>query len=620
MPANSQLTLTYQARPLAGADENWWIRLEQVGVVDEFASLGEAAGLIDKLFGVEPCDAEAWGQGEPAAEEETTPEAEPGTPTLEPAVSEEEFSQAVVEALATDACAGPDLSWQAEVKVVRSHLGEPYALVIDGGQVVRRVAVQQEVSETLSFSGDSSQDLPWPVQGRPAIGWRGRVLTESGQAPTVSLRGSTVNLSEPATGLLVLRYLSQYDLVTVRVAAPLDGDERTSAESAALYHRLVATCTLEPPEIAAADQDEPLLCAASYDVSSDPDNETRCVEILRKYTRCACSGDVAESFPELEMDVPCPEGTGPGVHYLGSRSQLVAYVNCGETDGDMDDPDFYKQNCCVEGQGPPCRVRRGILAAGAPCKHREMYASIYAPLVRFVAVSPKSGNCGTIEWRQQLNARDCCEAGIPVHLPNDTVVPPESLFSLTALDGVPPFVWDLGDMTLVAEGPLARTVYLRSPEDFCGWSEVKVTDACNTEATCTIRSTLGRWVPRTVEDPCSRPPGFAPGPSDTDGPSDLCGSSFSLPSTRTSGPWMVNVAYAVAGFYGSCPELDCSTLLITSIGSLGDPNRALCLRYQCLGGRRTTYSGGCCTMLQDPNPQYAMYGQRVSRLYEWVCE
>ena len=613
--SEQSLTITIASEDLdPGQGGAVWVRLEPEAARGDVATVAQAAAVIDELFRIEPC---AGGLGTGGLEVEVGPDG-----AIEPPVDETAFDQVTQATLGIGVCqaAAAGWSWQARVRVLRSHPERPYVLRIDRGEVIATERIDEQVDTAVLFQDSNTATLDLPVAGSVTGAW-GSVVTRSGVAASWRISGATVNLDRRATGQLNLRYRTAYDLVTIRVSGRAGTEQLQQALCLCFYERLVADCTLEPPEVDDRDLAR-LQCSSTGRVEDEGGGE--CYETVTTQTLCSCSGDVWDEST-ADVSVPCPEGATAGRHFMGSRRVTAGWTMCpGERDEDLFDPDYQRSVCCREiTPAWPCVTQTRSLPGGRGIEHGpDLYLGLYGPRTKLVGLTPPEGNCGKLVIEQRRISRDCCDLALPVALPEEMIAAPAADLVVDASPGVEPYEWS-GDGGLILEGTSegTRRAHFRTTDDFCGTAYVRVTDACETTAVMPVRSTEGRWEDVVLTGPCMELPGYVPGAADDDGPTDLCG-SFSLPIMRTCGEWQVVVAYSSLGFFFSCPELPegCGRDYITLIRGLGrHPNRAICERYAC-AGQVTGYGGGCCTMQAGPGVyQYATLYQQVLTARRWVC-
>lgn len=464
----------------AGDGESHWIRLEQERV-DEAVTVEEAAEFLDRLYGIDSCESGVSGGGEPAAE----------------APEEEQFDEAASELMGEDVCAESEY-WTAYVRVYRSHQSPGYVLRSATATVESvEPGIRESVREIIETPGNS-HDLEWPFAGDLVLppGMRGEV------------RGSTLNLSRPATGPLVVRYTTVYDRVTLHVPVSAEasarGDEdqalRAALDAAGLVafqgegaRAIAAAIALEPPAqdetISAAELER--LCTTRYRGKTPPGS---CWQTVRHYSRCSCSGAEASDYGWTErVSVSCPDKTTAGSH-VGTIRKLDGYVFCpDEIDEQLRDPAFYRRTCCrpvpAGKQLPGCRKyyelwRGGEAIEGGPDKWRDMYG----PDVRLIAVTPPDGICGQKITEWQVNRKNCCDDVIPLspRPDNPTEMEPGRSYNIGVLNGRPDDIsWELRggleflDGTTSRRGPGLYGAIVRTRESICPNPTIRVDDGCN---------------------------------------------------------------------------------------------------------------------------------------------
>lgn len=609
------LTITIASEDLdPGQGGAVWVRLEPEAAQNDVATVAQAAAVIDELFRIEPC---AGGLGTGGLEVEIGPAG-----AIEPPVDEPAFDQVTQTTLGVGVCqaAASGWSWEGRVRVLRSHVEYPYVLRLDQGEVIATELIDETVDTALLFDNANTATLDLPVAG-PVEGWWGAVVTRSGAAPSWTVSGATINLDRRATGQLNLRYRTVHDLATIRVRGRAGTEQLQQALCLCFYRNLVADCTLEPPAVDDRDLAR-LQCNSTGRVEDEGGGE--CYETVTTQTLCSCSGEVWDEST-ADVTVTCPEGASPGRHFMGSRVVTAGWTMCpGERDDSLFDPDTQRALCCREFTPSwPCVSQTRSLPGGRGIEHGvDHYLGLYGPRTKLVGLTPPEGNCGKLIIEQRRISRNCCDLALPVSLPEELVAAPDSEFTVEASPGVEPYDWQ-GEGGLILEGTSegTRRAHFRTADDFCGTGFVTVTDACDTTAVLPVRSTEGMWELQGITDPCMELPGYAPGPADDDGPTDLCG-YFSLPMTRTTGEWMVTASLQAIGFSWSCPEIPegCGRRYITRVRGLGkDPGQASCDHYICYG-LITNYGSGCCSMkVSSTSYQHAIFYQTVLSAQKWVC-
>lgn len=380
---------------LAGTTESRWLRLVQVGVEDQTATMDAAAELIDALYGTSPCET----GGSQSSDGGELPPPEPP--------EEEEFLSLAADSLG-DLCAEQN-HWDVQVDVLRSHqTPAAWQLRSETARRLRTSIVVETRIETVSLAGADHYDLEYPYHGGLSV--RG--------AEVADVRGSTVNFARPAYGRVRLTYTTRYERLTLRVPATPGAHGQAEAEPAAVivfWDRRAAQLDLRQPEpddsIDAAELSR--LCNRRYSVK---DEDKDCWQTIRHLVRCRCSDREADSWEE-EVAVSCPEGTTPGRH-LGTVERFAGYTWCeGETDEQLSDPEYYKSVCCVYPPKPLPHCRRtyaeyrgGAEIEGGAASWRERYGDN----VVLTPISPPGGLCGRLITEWEVERQNCCDDIVPL--------------------------------------------------------------------------------------------------------------------------------------------------------------------------------------------------------------
>ena len=500
---NTSLSITLQD-PSVGASSSYWIALRQVEEDGDKLSIKEAAEFIDALYDSEPCEQEQEG-GEEAPVENGE---------VQPPVPEEDFVDLAGDFLARSAiCQAQDGSWTCQVIVARSHQDQEYRLVLDNGEAGTARRIEERASRVLSPEQSASETLDLPLLGNLAYQWEGPVFDRNGACapPVVTPLGSTLNFGKQITGTLRVHFDTVYDQVDCTINALPGSTDPAPCRALAFFAGLVEELELEPPRPDDdGDERSTRLCPDDH-LEPTPDSVS-CYEIVRRVTRCRCSGDEVDA-ETVEQGVECPKGYNcPGSvetcrQLMGTRQITADFVPCDDEEnlaGTVSDPDYYLDKCC----GPPNR----ILPA---CKKitsqygggKGMSAEVMAgyPGAVFVPVPPKDGICGEITVSWQVDALDCCDGVPPLAIDPDTsvsVIAPGSSGMVVLVEDVGgPYTWSAGgslyfDVRGLHLNKIETTlpmVRVSADEDFCGMGSVHVTDGCSSDS-YSIRSTEGEWV------------------------------------------------------------------------------------------------------------------------------
>jgi len=485
----------------------YWLHIEQVLPEDDTASLGEVAELVDEIWGTDPCNQAE----EPAAETDPTEEAKPP-------VSEEEFAEIIRREFNPGLC-GMNINgdYATQIKVAVSHPGERYTLRLTHGRIGKTVTVEEPLELTIVVKDAASVDLDFPVVSGGSFTWRGSVYGRAGNmtGPPITLSGRTLSWGQQLTGSIAVSGRTRYDLVDVTVLGDEEG-EPGECRAICFFHGLIDEIDLQPPDV---DNDDGLeiyrqpFCGHGTLVMGDPnDDEVTCYEDISYVYRCQCSGEEAYQHTEYQVVVPCP----PGIRcqygldkcwsFMGHRTVLGGYVDCGETSGGLDDPEFRNKICCDQATGlPKCKTTYSKNPGGVPLdpEIEKEYRRIYKEKLRIVAVSPDDGDCGVTKTVIAVKPKNCCAEAEPIawDYENSVEVLPDNTSGIVFVTGgVPPYHWSVRGQgfALNQQGTLrdgfTDTPYVRiyATHLACGWCDIEVTDGCTT-STGGIRSTNGQW-------------------------------------------------------------------------------------------------------------------------------
>ncbi len=484
------LALIYQAAEIDRISDPYWIRIEPVGQEPETATVSQAAGLLDALYQIDPCTA-----GEPQGE------------LVEP----EDFAPTVAAAIDLAYCRQAyDGSVEMQIRVIRSHLAEPYRLQLQGGELIRTLRVSEQVTRTLEISGQTTLDYP--------------VVSGFACSPEPLARvGNTLLFAAELDGhTLRASYQTRYDLATIKVLG-VDG-EPGECRALAFHHGLVADETLTPPPAEAVDRS---LCPDS-DYQAPMDDEVTCYQVVEIHRVCSCSKHEVETITHEEI-VPCPSEMHCGnnetrcMHLLGTVS-ATTYVTCGDEDrsgdfnGNLSDQEFYFDKCCEWPRRdlPQCVTEHRTYRGDRQIEHGlAHYRALYGDLARIVPVSPPGGICGDWTIEQRLMGNNCCD-GVSSLAWNWSesaeVVAANGTATVGVLGGGKfPYEWIIvGDGFWLGSGKKRITTSVPWVTVYgmgaCGSADIYVSDGCS-QTKGSIRSTNGRWqhrwdgYPHCLEDP-----------------------------------------------------------------------------------------------------------------------
>lgn len=533
-PDRPALTITLGEQ--AGDGESHWLRLEQVRMADEGATMEQAAALIDALYGIEPCSG-GMGTGGEEEDEDALPE-------------ESEFLEKAREILKLGAC-GESGVWDAEVDVYRSHQTDGYSLQGERITVGETTPMRRAVTETVELDG-ASYDLQWPYGGDISV---------SGGAVVLDVRGSTVNFSSQVRGLMRIRYTAVWDRVKVRVrpAALGQGDplaglhyvagppqkptrDDEAASVVAFWRDLAAECALTRPTL--DDQGVDLaeierLCNRKIGWHFEGD----CWATRETYNVCNCSGREAREAPApVDAPAPCPDGVRTDT-FLGTIREMGEYVACpGEDDEGLNTEEFFREHCCEDDMYSPlprCRETREEHRGGEGIEHGpEHWQNIYGPSVRLIPITPEGGRCG--ELIKTWNVPDPLR---PPVLPEKMTVDRNETFTVSILSGGrPPFRWSTPPgVSHIGDASGGFIGIFRANSLFRG-GLLTVIDACNRTATCRL---LGECLKENLFRPITG--NYRATPRDYQAIKDALGINIFDPPEQ---PYTIDVDFMCSGHTG----------------------------------------------------------------------
>ena len=518
MSEHASLAVTYTPKSKVDLQENHWIRVEQIKTDAETISVGEAAGIIDDIFGIDACDDGLSGGGEESAvTEDGTPEETPEEETVNEAIKDK--------ILGKELCEQSDF-WTAQVLVLRSHQQPGYSLRSDTADILATELIVETISETIDFGGGTSKDLTWPYAGD----FSASIASEI----EIKILGSTVNLGQKADKVKV-RYRTAYERVQLRV--PVEDDstqneddtlnrpELPPAAVIAFWGDLATACELEPP-----DQDDSIsqaelaaLCNGSGG-SSMNNAPLDCFESVEHYQMCNCSRDRINVWQEI-VPAECPDKVLGGTYFVGAREEFNGFVECGGDDEAMvSRPAYYEGKCCEPVPAgkklPRCRTTYAEYKGGHEIEGgSESWMELYGENTRLIAVLPSDGVCGEIVTEWDVQGKNCCAGVAELSVDPDTapeVMADNSTSYITWLGGRGPYTVSTGSEGLYIEEigrrsaqTAANVIVIRSTS-ICGMVAINIKDSCGQSATHRMRATKGRWVECTGEVP--RCAGGAPDP------------------------------------------------------------------------------------------------------------
>lgn len=473
------LTLTYQAAEIDRITDPYWIRIEPVGQEPETATVSDAANLLDALYQIDPCT-ESEDQGQ--------------------LVEQEDYAPTVAATIDLSYCdQAYDGSVEMDIRIIRSHLAEPYRLQLQGGELIQTLQVSEQVTRTLAISGPTTLD--YPVVGGFACSPEPLARVGNTLLFEADLDGQTLRAT----------YQTRYALATIKVLG-VDG-QPGECRALAFHHGLVADEILTPPE---AEQVDRSLCPSTSYESPESEDEVTCYQEVVVHRVCSCSKHEIETLRYEEI-VPCPgemhcaNNETRCMHLVGTAS-ATTYVSCGDQDrsgdfdGNLSDPEFYFDKCCEWPRRglPQCVTEHRTYRGERQLIHGpEHYRGLYGALTRIVPVSPPGGICGDWTIEQRLMGNNCCDGVDPLVWDTDTspeTMPPSTRVLVAVLGGGRfPVTWTVSgrgfwlDPAHTTRSVIAGSqVWLYADADACGCCDITATDGC-TRVQGLVRCTVGRW-------------------------------------------------------------------------------------------------------------------------------
>ncbi len=495
-----------------GITEKFWGRITVEPFKSNFVALSEAAEVLDSIYDVNPCSDDSALLG--------------GFPTI--AIEEEDIPGKLNEAFGLiqyNPCKydTPEYSYEASVFIYRSHNTFPYKLVVNAGTVLRTEKIERQINLVV-LPEDKKIDTEFFIAGNIICDYE-----------VESFTGSQVKLKKNVTKNISFSFKTVYDKVTIKVNGT--STESLDAECIVFYKELAYNTTITKPkeDLEAIN----LLGCSSYPVNgeeTEDDDEvynTDCYQWVTYSQYCTCS-DMFKTQVVVKESAPCPwlsKDLRPwdiGPKYVQTRTW------CPEDGGwEGQEQEFYLDNCCVTKpyglKLPLCEKQTTDWIGGAGIvKGADFYYgnAFHDEQIVLVPVGPEDGICGTIEYIQEVNSKNCCDAEFITPIVYDT----ENSAEVIADNSVGQVYWTGGggdtedyNYTVSVRGTgffldrqhtkqeiqtNYRQAAIHTDEECCGNCSVRITDGCS-EASGNIRSTEGRWVfvisHNVVTDPGSVP-------------------------------------------------------------------------------------------------------------------
>lgn len=529
---NSQFSIQFSSSDTSSPEFSITLTQE---IEDETATVGEAAELVDAIFDIELCD--------PPPEED-----EPKEP-----VPEEDFEEIVTEKFDMNLCYINDgFDYLTHVIVDRSDDTVPYTLRITNGKLGDTVVTSEEISEHIEVNSQTYVDLKYHPVGEVETSWG----DSSTDTPKITVTGKRLSWEGEATGSISAVYLSKYEVVEVTVFGDTENKEYGECTVIAFYYGIVEELELQPPQSYVDDLDLwKNLCNPDIIVKmGDDKNKPQWVSTRTTY-KCQCSGDqsrvvyknepdhwdiaiskLLDDADKLNEQAKDPTLTNkerealqvaekakrdkaaetsvahgkalkqyifPGV----IREEFGGYEDCGETTGDMNDPDFYEQVCCdpPEVPLPICKTLYRQNGGGKEIDKETLteLTSQYGNQLKLVPVTPEDGDCGITKTTQVLVSKNCCDVTPPLVYDDENsaeIITDQSSGLVFVSGGRYPLTvsvrgngFYLDNNRSIKDGYVYSNQFLIYTANACGACQVTVSDGCSSVVGY-IRSDNGQWV------------------------------------------------------------------------------------------------------------------------------
>lgn len=463
--------------------DKYWARMEQVGIGDEYATLEEVSDILDTAFNIDPCN----------DEDKSNPEVIP----------EDDFDKAVSEIVKYPICdANENGDLEVSVKLILSHIKEPYKLNLERCELLSTSVVEEDV--TIDIKIDTNEvELPYPLLGK---------LTSS--IPFVGVNGNTAIFSNAHIGNTAnLKFHTSYYLLTINVFG--NKGERGSGNILCFYHGMVEELDTEVPELDELDNSK---CPETK-FSLSTDGKATCFKVVNVTEICSCSKQVVNTY-QFEEDCPCNKeykcdpGNDTCRIHVGSKEvtnmvQCIddsTYTGTGGYTNNVSKISYYQDTCCElpDFALPDCDNEVLDYKGSEEIEHGEdFYKELYGEDTEFIPILPDNGRCGRLEIIQQVSPINCCEGVSPIVFDmgiTPYTMSPSSVVHLAITGGVGPYTWIISGHGVSVYGTgsnaaitIGRDLYIQANSDACGWVSIIVNDSCF-GASHGIRVSQGAWV------------------------------------------------------------------------------------------------------------------------------
>lgn len=449
-----RLAIVPRPEDSAFSGSDYWLRMEQITGSD-IAEPAEFAEIVDELYGIEACSPEP------------TPEEDP------PPITWERLLEISKRRLDLEECRRlASGTYTARVKLIYSHPGDPNhrpKLSVTIGRIVSRQMISEEISQTLSVREQKYLDLDYPVLQEENQEWPGKAKwlgsvfnDESGaiHPPPITGSGNRLAWSIVATGTILVKYATTYELVTIEVPGiprlgSLKGDTQDTLLRAFWRYQVY----------------EQEITAVANDTSADG-------QTLAKL----CGWDSYQAGEEATDE---QGGNSDGDQGDDGTGQDQRPTGCLDPAPWLTSTDYYMEVCCV----PPlvglpncalsATVRPQVPPPQPPPNQRGK--------VSYVPVGPGPDGCGILYTHQQVNRRNCCSEIPPLtaHPDNPESMGANDLEIFQVLDGrldESPMTWTAGGGLTFKGGATSanggRSMLVISPSAWCEYGRLTIDDGC----------------------------------------------------------------------------------------------------------------------------------------------
>jgi len=467
-----------------------WIKLSQILPPEEEMGLGEAAELIDNVYGNDPCkDVDEEQEESIAAEPWTKEDAE------ENRKKQQEYWDKVKEYANLGLCdVEPTGDYTTQITVELSHAEGQYYLNVSGGQITKTVL-------QTSIRNEDRKNAESPA----------RVY-----------------------------------LVDIRVLGTVDGEVGDCTVTGTYFEESDEISLSAPSTDDATESDRDKYCPSSVWEIQEWEDEITCYETVTTQYKCECGGNLAYETVE-EVTVSCPDDRNfkclhqfsnwsspytdddgnevPGKWYcrynMGDRTVLGGYIPCDivlydpmgneraryEEISVMSEAWYYEERCCVlpEGSLPKCQTTYRKNPGDGKIDETRLsnYKARYGDKLDLIPVSPEDGDCGTIKTVVSDAAENCCDFVTQLVWDAENsaeVIADNSVAWVRVSNGRLPLTVSVrGSGFYLDASRTMRDAVVNSrairifSANACGYCYITVTDGCST-VTSGIRSTNGNWV------------------------------------------------------------------------------------------------------------------------------